>query len=260
MNDNTVVVPLLKQLQINPDSQLTKKAVNYLSLFPEDARIPEQLLKFLKSSVNLFAFQEAWLLKILKYSNKHVMKIKEYASKTYKNKRKHWYVRCQAVNILSNSIVRKNSFTKYIRLYENEYEPEVKRTLIKFLCQFDSITQQKALVKTIYDPYYKISELGKMLFLLRQNHEVALNEIRYIFREATERKLIDNFYKVGVVRFNKDKEVLNILRTNLMKILPIVRSKYLRIKVKTILGEIGPKQTTIYSHLFDTKLRLRDVP
>jgi len=136
------------------------------------------------------------------------------------------------------------SFDRYVRLYENEKEPEVKRTLIKLLCQFDSQRQLRALTTAIYDPYYKINNLGKMLFMLRQDVEKALQELRFIFNDFSEHKLIENIYKLGVIRFNRNKEVIKKLNNYLLR-RPTISSRFLKLKINSIAKDIGYKQLKI---------------
>ena len=240
--NNSAVNSVLNQIEINPDSRLTKKALNYLKLFPEESKISKRILKFLKSRSNLFAYQEANLLKLLKYSHRNVLKIQNYAEKTFRNKSKHWYVRSQAVNILSNRIITPRSFNKVVNTFKNEKMPEVKRALIKLLSQLDYHTQKEALELALYDPYYKISNLGKMLLFLRNDRESALQEIKYIFTDCYENKLIDNFYKIGVIRYNDDKEVIKRLRYQLIKNSPKMNNKYLKLKIKSINENLKSKQ------------------
>jgi hypothetical protein len=244
LQDRALIEDVLTQIKINPDARMTKSAVNYLSLFPDEKIIAQEILTYLESAVNLFAYQEAWLLKILRFSSKEILKVQAYAKKTFKNTKKHWHVRCKAINILSNSIIKPVSFDRYLKLYENESEPEVKRTLIKLLCQLDSNRQHKALISAVYDPYYKINNLGKMLLMLRQDKEKALQELRFMFNDFSERKLIENVYKLGVIRFNKNREVIKKLKDYLLR-RPVITSRFLRLKMNSIAKDIGYKQLKI---------------
>jgi hypothetical protein len=160
LSEKHLIQDVLKQIQINPDARITKSAYNYLILFPDESLISEEILKYLISFSNQFDYQEAWLLKILRYSHRNVLAIQKYSEKLFNNKKKHWYVRCQAVNIMSNKAIRPKDFDKCIRIFENENEPEVKRALIKLLCQLSSEKQFEILLNALYDPYYKISDGG----------------------------------------------------------------------------------------------------
>ena len=196
--------------------------------------------------MNQFEFQEAWLLKILRYSQKNRLTIQNFANKVFLNKRKHWYVRVQAANILSNRVIKPSGFNKCIKLYENEKHLEVKRSLIKLICQLDSRKQFDLLLDALYNPYYKISDLAKMLLMLRQTKEYALNEINSMFRNFHENTLLDNFYKIGVIRFNTNKTVLLRLRKKLLLVAPNIESPYLKLKIKAVIKDIDYKQQKIF--------------
>ena len=232
----------LQQLKINPDARLTRNAFTYLNLFPTEAKISNEILIYLESSINLFDYQEAWLLKILRNSYKNPLKIREYAKKTYSNKKKHWYVRCQAVNIMADAVIGQKSFDRIIKMYDEENDYEVKRTILKLICQLEPKRQHVILFNAAYAPYDKIASLGKMLLELRFDNNKAIQEISYIFREYNENKLRDNFYKIGVIRYNKDKQVLEKLKQSLVNIQLPIHSKYLNLKRKAILQQISYKQ------------------
>jgi len=239
--DDRLVDSVLRQIRLNPDAMLTRSAVNYLRLFPNEPKVSAGILDFLRSAVNLFDFQEAWFLTVLRYSYTNTIKISDYARRTVEKKGRHFHVRCQAVNVLANSVIHKRSFEKIVRMYESEGEPEVKRALTKLLCQLDSELQNKCLLDGLYSPNYRISSLCKMLLTLRFRKQRALEELSYIFRDFSEYKLADNFYKLGVIRYNSDKDVLRILRDSLRDIGPL-QSKYLQIKRRAILSHISQEQ------------------
>ena len=182
--------------------------------------------------------QEALLLGVLRYSHKSLHKVLAYAKTTVRKKRKHWYVRCQAVNIIANSVIHPKSFDNIINMYTDENDPEVKRSLLKLLCQLDSEKQLKILNTAIYDPYFKIANLSKMLISLRQDKNLAIDTISYIFRDNSEHKLADNFYKLGVIRYHNDIDVLKHLEDSLSQALIPSYAKYLGIKRKSILEQL----------------------
>jgi hypothetical protein len=242
LEDDHLIDAALYQLKINPDERLTRSALTYFSIFPTLAKISNDILIFLESSANLFDYQEAWLLKILRESYRNRLKIRNYAKKVYYNKKKHWYVRCQAVNILADTVIRPKSFDRVIKMYNEEDDIEVKRTTLKLICQFDPKKQREILMDCAYNPHYKMATLGKMLLSLRYNNEIAKQELAFIFRDCGEKKLRDNFYKLGVIRFINDKQIRERLTEYLTKIEFPIHSKYLKLKYKAILQQISYRQ------------------
>ena len=245
LGEKHLVEDVLNQIQITPDARITKSAYNYLTLFPNESQISQEILKYLKSPNNQFDYQEAWLLKILRYSLKNTLSIQKYAEEVFKNRDKHWYVKVQAINIMANRVIKPINFNKCTKFYEKEKDPEVKRVLIKLLCQLDSEKQFEILLNALYDPYYKISDLAKMLLMMRQTRELALTEINSLFRNFSERVLLDNFYKIGVLRFNTRKDVQKKLREKLLKVAPKIQSPYLKLKIKSVIKGIEYKQQKI---------------
>ena len=74
-----------------------------------------------------------------------------------------------------------------------------------------------------------------MLLVLRNDRDRALQELKYIFTECFEMKLMDNFYKIGVIRFNTDTDIVDKLKLELMKASHLMKNKYLKLKIKSIL-------------------------
>lgn len=245
LGEKHLVNDVLEQIQITPDARITKSAYNYLRLFPNESTISRKILEYLHSPLNQFDYHEAWLLKILRYSQKNIIAIQKYAEQAFEKKDNHWYVRVQAVNIMANRVIKPTSFNKHIKLYEKESDLEVKRVLIKLLCQLDSKVQFELLLKALYNPYYKISDLAKMLLMMRQTKEFAMQEINSIFNNFTESLLIDNFYKIGVLRFNTNRIVLVKLNGKLSKVAPKIQLAYLKLKVKAVLKSLEFKQQKI---------------
>ncbi len=218
LREDHLVDAVLSQLRINPDARLTISVLTYLRLFPSIAKISNDILIYLDSPANLFDYQEAMLLNILRSSYKNKLKIIKYARKIYLNKKKHWYVRCQALNILADTVIRRKSFGKVIKMYVDEKILQVKRASLKLICQIGLNEQREILLNCAYDPHYKMATLGKMLLSLRYNSGKAKQELDFIFRSCDENKLRDNFYKLGVIRFNKDKQILEQLKGYLTKL------------------------------------------
>ncbi len=73
---------------------------------------------------------------------------------------------------------------------------------------------------------------------LRQDRSLAIQEINYIFRDYSEYKFADNFYKLGVIRYNKSDAVLALLEKRLLEASIPPHAKYLKIKCESILKQL----------------------
>jgi len=243
INSSYMVDNLLKQLPKNPDERLIRKAVFYLKLFPlSTEKISKSLLNFLESSINLFPYQEARIVELLRYLKKISPESIYYARRILGLKSKHWYVKVQAALLLSCINMTQRSLEKLKKLYEKEKNIEVKRALVKCLCQLKREELVRFLRILVYEYDKKLSFLGKMLLsLLHNENNCAEKEINDVFRNFNENLILDEFYKIEVIKNCKKQNIRNLLLKRLKLIRRKVRKEHLKIKIDKIVKmlEIG---------------------
>lgn len=236
IDSSYMVNDLLRQLPRNPDAKLLGKAVRYLKTFSRSCKkIAKNIMDFLKSPINLFPFQEARMVELLRHLNEMNQDSISYAKKCVRLKNKHWYVRVQSTLLLSNLYLKKKTLNKLKKIYQNSQNIELKRALVKCLCQLPKKDLDKFLRILIFENDNRLSSLGRMLFSLGYDKEIAKNEIISMFRHRREEIILDSYYKIEIIKYVNDRNIQRMLLRKLKNIKSIIKRKHLKIRInKTI--------------------------
>jgi len=158
LRDPYLVPRALNEIQRNPDNRLMDTVVKYLKYFPNKEIITKKLIAFLSSPVNNFALQEAQVLRILRYTRSFPRELISYTKSIRKqSSQKHWYVRVQAILLLSQLELSRAELRTLEHQYKSEKNVEVKKALYKPLCQLDKDALDKLLTESIFD------KIGRLL-------------------------------------------------------------------------------------------------
>lgn len=215
LKDPYLIPRALKEIEKNPDSRLMASVVKYFKFFPNKEIIRKKLVNFLYSPLNKFAQQEAQVLIALRYARICPRRLLSYVKKVRRSKLKHWYVRIQAILLLTQLELSKADLKSLLKQYKSEKNIEVKKALIKPLCQLSRDDLGKFLREAIFERNSKITQIIKMLILLQEKEDKALHEISFIFNDFYEVKLMDEFYKLEIIKLSQNERVLKSFLSNL---------------------------------------------
>jgi len=235
LNDSYLISRTLKEIEKNPDDKLMVNVVRYLKCFPNSERIRDKLINFLYSPLNQFAQQEAHVLTALRYVRTFPKELTSYVKKIRRSKLKHWYVRIQAILLLDQLELSKKDLRSILKQYDSEKNIDVKKVLFRPLCQLDKDNLNKFLRKSIFEKHSKTTQIIKMLLFLQDKEAEAIREINYIFNDFREDKLMDEFYKLEVIKFSKHEKVRQILLKSLKGKIRAIRHPILLKKVNRII-------------------------
>lgn len=249
LEDSYLITRVLKEIEKNPDNRLMVNVVRYLQRFPNKETIRSRLTNFLYSPLNKFVQQEAQVLMVLRYGRKYSRKLLSYVRKIRRSKLKHWYVRIQAILLLEQLDLSKEELKSLMRQYKRESNVEVKRILIRSLCQLDKENLFKLLHESIFEKNLKIAQIVKMLLLLHERENEALSELSYIFNDFREDRLMNEFYKLEIIKFAKSDKVKNTLLKNLKRNRRNIRRPMLLKKVNYIIRELEEKPVILPASL-----------
>lgn len=224
---------ILKQLPKNPDARLVDSATRYFKNLPRSSkRISNGLIKFLNSPINLFPYQEARIIATLRYLKEIPYEIIQYARKNLRLKGKHFCVRIQSALLLANLRLKQRSLVSLRKLYENEPNVEIKRALVKCLCQLSRDKLDRFLRELTFENHDRLFFLGRMLSsLYYDNNNAAVNEISSIFRHFDEDVLLDSYYKIEVIKYCSKNNVRKDLLKRLKMIRRAVKREHLKEKI-----------------------------
>jgi len=226
---------LLLEIQRNPDYRLMASAMRYFRMLPNKSVISSKLLEFLKSPENLFAQQEALMIMSLRYMRDYPRELVSYIKKIYRSKKKHWYIRVQALLLLAQMNLPDKFLGRMEEEYDHEVNIEIKRAMIAPLCQL-RVDELKEFVKKIsFDPNFKIGRLGRMLLDLHTDSGAAREGINNLFHNFYEIRLMDGFYAIEVMKHHPDPLVREMLRKSLTSFRRRIRRPILKQRLERIL-------------------------
>ncbi len=237
LNSSYMVDNILKQLPQNPDAKLLIKSVRYFRNFPRSwKKILNNLMTFLKSSINLFPYQESHIVELLRYLKEIPQESVSYTRKCLRSKSKHWYVKVQSALLLASLNLQERSLRSLNKLYKKEQSVELKRALVKCLCQLRKNDLVKFLRSLIFENDYKLSSLGIMLLsILYNQNNAAFKEISGIFKDFKEEVFLNSYYKIEILKYCKNQNIRKELLKKLKKVKKTIKRDHIRKKVsKTI--------------------------
>jgi len=226
------------ELERNPDARLIKSAVGYFRRFPNREKVAERITNFLRSPINLFSQQEALLLSVLRYFRDWPNEATTYARSILRSREKHWYVRVEAALLIAQEDLRPQSLKWLLKLYQNESTEQVRRSLLIPLCQMERSDLLRFLREVVFERCPKTSAVASMLIRLREDNDAAQQEIKYIFRDWSVNKLLDNFYKIEVIRHSSHEPVHKATFNKLKSVRRFVHRAKLNKKVNITLEMI----------------------
>ncbi len=239
LEDSYLISRVLKEIEKNPDNRLMVSAIRYFRCFPNKEIIRNKLINFLHSPLNKFALQEAQVLTALRYSRIYPRELLSYVKRIRKLKSKHWYVRLQAILLLNQLELSKTELRPLLGQFHSEKNIETKKSLIKLLCQLDRDSLKKFFRESIFEKDLKITQLIKMLTFLKQKEDRAFSEINSIFNDFREDKLMDEFYKIEIIKLSKSYKVKGALLKNLKRKKRNVRHPVLSEKINRVIQFLG---------------------
>lgn len=235
LKSSYLVSRALKEIERNPDNRLMVNVARYFRHFPNKKLIGEKIISFLNSPLNKFALQEAHILIALRYTRIYPKELLSYVNKIRNLRSKHWYVRTQAILVLDQIELSKPELKSLLKQYKSEKNIEVRKALIRPLCQLDKSTLNNFLRDSLFEKDSKITRLIKMLILLQEKEDKAYSEINSIFNDFREEKLMDDFYKVEIIKYSKSDKVRNALLNSLKSKKRKVRRPILLKKINRVI-------------------------
>jgi len=235
IQDSYLVPRTLIELRRNPDYALFRSSSIYFRLFGNLKAVDEYILSTLSTAKGLFELQEAMVLIMARYLKNYSIELKRVVRKIAQSRRKHWYVRCQAILFLAQLELGKNNLKALRKQYNIESNTEIRRAIVAPLCQCEAKELNEFLREIVFDISPKISRLARMLLYLKEKEDRAKETINDIFREFDEIKLMDRFYQLEVIKLSKYPAVMKTLRHKIKSVRRYVRRPVLRKKLERIL-------------------------
>lgn len=229
----------LEQLAINPDEKLVSKTARYLRIQDRNRQlICQNLISLLDNRERLFPYQEAYVLRMLRYVREIPAAAFTDAKGILKKKSSHWFVKQQAAQLLALKPLKVREYKGIIDLYEQERNPEVKRALAQVLAQLPKDDLMKVINTMLFSTMPQIQIIGRFYSGLLSDEEKSVEQISSIFREFYEEKLIDRLFEVEILSKSDSNKVMKVLLKNLKTVRRRLRRKVLVHRVDVIIGSL----------------------
>jgi hypothetical protein len=217
-------------------------SLKYFRALPNKGAISSKLLEFLKSPENLFAQQEALMIMCLRYMRDYSDELIKYGKNICFSKKKHWYTRSQAFLLLGQVILPLKLVAYLKGKYDEEINIEIKRSMIVPLCQLGTAELKYFVREISFDPNPKIGRLGRMLLDLHTHRDVAREEINNLFHNYDEIRLMDNIYKIELIKIHSDSNIREMLRERLKMNRQKIKRPSLKYRVEKYLIFLGEEK------------------
>lgn len=211
---------LLSEIQVNPDYRLTRKLVRATRCFPQKHLIETEVMKFLSSEANIFPHQEAECIRALRYISRIRPETVQYCMGKAKDDNAFAYVRMQAAYLLSRIELDNSQIKDLLNVFEKEKDVAVRVSIAGCLVQRRSKNEEIVRLITLH-PNNKISSVGKMFRMVRNEKKQAKERLNHIFRDNCHWIICDNMPFLHLMSMSLNQEILQ----ELLKILKAHRRK-----------------------------------
>jgi len=239
LGDSGMVSTVLNQVGKNPDSRLLNSAVRYLRYRNRNLRtICGSMARLLIEDKLLFPYQEAHCLMVLRYQRNVEAQLWGEAKKRLRRKQEHWYVRQWAAQLISMKRLSKRELDSLRTLISHEDNTEVKRALAQALAQLPQNDLIVLSQELLYEVDPKLQRLGRYFHGMLFDEKPALRQLKSLFRDFREDRLIDRLYEVEVISKADSQKVRAEVLKQLKKVVGLVRRPILSERVEAIISRI----------------------
>jgi len=234
-----MVEEVLNQMECNPDARLLSSAAKYLRYRDQNRlKIQNRISTILFGDKFLFPYQEAYYLMILRYQRNIETDIIQKLKTTLKDKKKHWYVRQQAAQLISLKLLSQKELKTLIKLFNEESNVEIKRAIGQALTQLPLDQFNKLKDSCLYDTYPKIQRLGLYFHSMLYDGQIAGKQFDLLFNNFREENLVDYLYAVELLSKTKEEVIRKKLLKKLKKISEKLHRPILEKRVTSIIARL----------------------
>lgn len=216
LDSHEYVNRLLAEIQTNPEQRFTSKLIQAARRFPKKAVIETKLIQFIKSTQNIFPYQEAECLRALRYLSTLSREVIDYCHTLLQKPDADIYVRMQAANLLSRTEITEKQITKYCDIFTKEPNPYVQVGLANLLVQRRS-NNNEIVRQILLHPNEKINALGKLFRAIKHEKAIADERLKHIFRNDCHWLICDNMPFLHLMGNSPKEEIRTMLVKALKK-------------------------------------------
>lgn len=240
LSDKIAVRRAVRELYLNPEDRMTKSVLAYLGTFPKKTSEPS---KFLISPLNVFELQQARTMLTLRYMNKIPSFAKMHILNKIHRKRLHWYIRASASVTASILPLSKANFVALVKRFKEEGDIRVKKALLLSLTQLPLATRDKLFDEEInFTSSPELARLACYFNALRKSSQTIQSELKWLKglkdSENLDKILIDNLFKLFIMRDIEDNRLRKRYTLLLKKIRDKIKNPQLKQKIASVYNKL----------------------
>lgn len=197
---------LVSEMKKNPDYRLGLKLVQFVKRFPRKKSPQTRLMQFLKSEENIFPYQEAQILKALRYQSRVHSDTIAHAKKRAKDEDVDYFVRMEAFRLLARCKLDTPIIGMAKDVFTKTQSINVKKSAALVLMRQRGTENTKFIQNIVLHSNDSIQKLGRFLRASKNDPKTA----KYILDQALKEDflLIDYLPILYLIIESKDKSLV----------------------------------------------------
>lgn len=229
---------LIKEIQLNPDYRLIRKLITAARKFPRRKSIETKIMKFLESKKNIYPYQEAECIRVLRYLSRISEKTIDRCARNLFNTKARPYLRMQSAYMLSRVVVDENFIKKCFILFNEETNQYVQTAIAAILVQEKKDNAE--IVKMLhFHPNDKLREIGKLYRYVKHDIPTAKDRLRHIFNGNTGWDICDNMPFIHLMNLTSNLDIKMLMYGYVKK----YRNKIVHVDIREMLKTIYEDMT-----------------
>jgi retron-type reverse transcriptase len=217
IGDGDYIPSLISEIASNPDHRLTGALVTATRTFPRRRRTAVELMKFLKSDLNIFGHQAAEIIHALRYTSRVGPEIRSYALERLFDLDEHFYVRMQCCTLTGRLRLYSKELSRLRTAFRIEENELVLSALLMPLGQLVGAPNQKFVKQLVHHTNERIRIIGCYISQLQSDHISANQFLKFVFDSKNEMRVCDYLGYIWYIVSSTDAHILETLIKEITK-------------------------------------------
>jgi hypothetical protein len=198
---------LINEITRNADYRLGLKLIQFARHFPRKQSIQSELLSFIRSERNIFPFQEAQILKAVRYLSRISSDMRTHCLSRAKDENMDAQVRVQALALLSRTALDVYTINIAKRVFADASRTAVRKAASLILVRRRGEANTKFVREMVFHPHNELRLLGRLLREVKNEERTADLILVQAFKKDYEFLLIDYLRLVYLIAESRDRRL-----------------------------------------------------
>lgn len=215
VGDSRYMRSLFRELQRNPDHRLTRTFVSSFKAFPRRSAFVKQVFDFIDSDLNIYAHQEAELIRAIRYASRIEPNKKAEMIRLIVDPNKYFYVRVEYCHLITRYELTKPQLDKVATAFETETNEMVLTALALPLGQLRGEKNSEMVRKLVHHPNARVALLGKHVRHIKNDLPYARRFLNFVFEKNSDMTVCDHLGLLSYVSQSRNAKILHLLARKL---------------------------------------------